>query len=201
MGSFDIIEANKLKKGITTTGFRSGTAKETIKYNQTGVDAKESRIYSNGDVITKGNFRVKYREYKKSKGKVFLVKMKALNYSKNSLVIKFVWHQTLRHYANPELFAGFIGALAECSFGGVECTGSSYKDASCYPSQTHVNGESIDTAYLDKKTDEQKFINALWKFGFKLHYVGTNMSYTHSTKDKYHNDHLHSGSFTPNYKK
>lgn len=127
--------------------------------------------------------------------------MSELNYSKDSLIIKFVWHETLRIYSNPELYAGFIGALAECSFSTIKCTGSSYKDSSCYPSTTHVNGESIDTTYLSKKTDEQKFINALWKFGFKLHYVGLNMSYTHGTPDKYHSDHLHSGKFTPNYKK
>jgi len=112
----------------------------------------------------------------------------------------FKFHKTLRVYANPNLFAGFIGALAECSFDEIKCTGSTYEDSSCYPSVSHVNGASIDTAYLDKKTDEQKFIDALWKFGFKLHYVGSSMNYTHGTKDKHHNDHLHSGNFKPNYK-
>jgi len=199
LGEFDLIEVDRLNNGTITTGFRSDVASKTLTYNKVGVDAKETRIYPNGDVITKGDFRVKYREYKKGKGKVKLIKMKELDYVKSELKIKFKFHETLRTYSNPELFAGFIGALADSSFSTIECTGSSYEDSSCYPSTSHVNGQSIDTTYLNKKTDQQKFIDALWKFGFKLHYIGSSMSYTHGTKDKYHNDHLHSGSFTPNY--
>ncbi|WP_236545074.1 hypothetical protein, partial [Tenacibaculum maritimum] len=211
LGTFDIIEVDKLKKGKTLSSnqFREDrknksdkqTAIKKIEYEQDGVDAEETRIYADGDIITKGSFRIKYRIYKKGTGKVKLVKMKTLNYSKGGLHVKFVFHETLRVYSNPEVFSGFIGALAKCSFNEIKCTGSSYEDSSCYPSTTHVNGESIDTCYLAKKTDEQAFINALWDFGFKTHYVGGNMNYTHGTKDKYHNDHLHSGNFKPNYKK
>ncbi|MDO6676596.1 hypothetical protein Q4517_13690 [Tenacibaculum sp. 1_MG-2023] len=211
LGNFDVIEVDKLKKGKTLSSNRfredeekeedKQTAVKTITYDKEGVDAEETRIYSDGDIITKGSFRIKYRIYEKGTGKVKLVKMKEVNYSKGNTKIKFTFHETLRVYSNPELFAGFLGALAKCGFNDVKSTGSSYEDSSCYPSTTHVNGQSIDTCYLSKKTDEQKFINALWDFGFKLHYVGSSMSYTHGTKDKYHNDHLHSGSFTPNYKK
>ena len=78
---FEIIDVDKLKKGkeLKTNKFRDETAVKTIIYDKNGVDAKEARIYTNGDVITKGTFRIKYRIYKKDEGKVFLTKMKELN--------------------------------------------------------------------------------------------------------------------------
>ena len=202
VGTFDISEVDKLKKGKSyPSGFYTDkVATETITYDEEGVDAEESRKYTNGDIITKGTFRIQYRRYQKDEGKILLAKMTELDYSKGNLKIKFEFHETLRHYANPILFAGFIGALADSSLGDIKSTGSSYGDASCYPSTTHVNGESIDTTYLSSTTDEQKFINSLHKFGFGLHYIGTSMTYTHGTPDTYHNDHLHSGNFSPNYK-
>ncbi|MBL4745362.1 MAG: hypothetical protein JKY08_03250 [Flavobacteriaceae bacterium] len=74
--------------------------------------------------------------------------------------IKYKWHKTLRKYSQPEIFAVFIGALAECGFLDITSGGSSYKDGSSYPSLTHNNGYAIDTGYIDN-TREQQFINSV----------------------------------------
>ena len=90
--------------------------------------------------------------------------------------------KTTRRYCGPEHFACFIGALAETGL-ILKSGGACEEDGTCYPSVSHINGQSIDTSYLNDK-DEQKFINALWDFGFRTHYVGSNMNYTHGTMSK-----------------
>lgn len=132
-----------------------------------------------------------------------------LNYSGNNTLIKFKWHETLRKYSQPEVFAAFVGALAECGFSDIDSGGSSYKDGSRYPSRTHNNGYAIDTGYLDN-TREQQFIDAMKKFGFISQLRGANKKKFNNTGNggTLHDSHLHSGGspkkgikkFKPNYK-
>jgi len=72
----------------------------------------------------------------------------ALNYTNGNLSIRFSYRASRRRYANPDLFAGFIGALAQLNYAhtnaDVISTGFSFEDASCYPSSTHVNGANHD---------------------------------------------------------
>ncbi len=79
--------------------------------------------------------------------------------------------------------------------------GACEEDGTCYPSVSHINGQSIDTSYLND-TDEQKFINAMHNFGFDTQLRGSSKKeYTHTSDGgKLHNNHLHSGKLNPNYK-
>lgn len=186
----------KKSNGLTIGSFRKEKEIKIEYYNETGVDARESRTYSNEDVITKGNFRVKYRIYKAIKNtKINLVEFPIIDYQNNGIIIKFLFYKTMRRYINPDLLSGFIGALAECNYLDVFSSGSCFNDGTCYPSVSHVNGESIDFLYFDTHDKPQKFINALYKFHFGLFLIGTNMKYTHGTPDKHHDDHLHIGKF------
>ena len=99
---------------------------------------------------------------------------------------------TQRYYMNPGLAAGFIGALIRLNPMLIESEGSSYEDASCFPSTTHVNGEAIDLYY--KGYDENiKIVDAMLDFGFKA-IVGPNYSYLKREGIEIqldHNNHFH----------
>ena len=179
------------------------------------VSAYKSYILSNHDVYTegeKGNWGYTHVYYKALQNKIKMVILPnvGLNYKNGKLLVKFVWQGTLRRYSQPEVFAAFLGALAECSYSDMKSGGSSYKDGSSYPSITHNNGYAIDTSYIENSR-EQKFINAMNKFGFIKQYKGTKSKFSSLTVAVAiagHNDHLHSGGapkngikrFNPNYK-
>ncbi|OEK08562.1 hypothetical protein A8C32_03685 [Flavivirga aquatica] len=122
----------------------------------------------------------------------------SLNYSKDDVVIKYVFSNTKRRYTSPGPLAGFIGALA--NYGKeIKTTGSCFKEGSCFPSSEHVNGVSVDTIYKWIKTEDQKIINAMKKFHFTERLVG-NKKYFNGFKNSsdggsLHNTHLHSGLF------
>lgn len=178
-----------------------------------GVDAHKSYVLSNNDVYTEGDLVADYTHlyYTATTEKIKMIVMPSngLNYINKDIVVKFKWFETLRKYSQPEVFASFIGALAECGYKDVESGGSSFKDGSSYPSKTHNNGYAIDTNYLDN-TREQKLINALNNFGFVGQLKGTaKTALTNASPAAYHNTHLHSGgapkddgtkNFNPKYK-
>jgi len=188
----------------------------------TGVDAHKTWVLSNNNVFTEGKKVAGYTHlyYKASTEKVIMVVLpnQGLNYNNTDTTIKFSWHETLRKFSQPEIFAAFIGALAENGYSDVTSGGSSYKDGSSYPSVSHNNGFAIDTGYLKKtnkkfdKAREQKLISAMLKFGFIKQIKGTWPKYSSLTgttsSNERHNDHLHSGGapkkgvkkFKPNYK-
>jgi len=192
--------------------------------NVAGVDAKKSYTLSNNDVYTEGKdggWGYTHLYYKATSEKIEMVVMpnSGLNYSNGKLIVKFVWHETLRRFSQPEVFAAFIGALAECSYKDIDSGGSSFKDGSSYPSKTHNNGFAIDTGYLLKSngkldtTRQQKFITAMKKFGFVGQIKGSASKFSSLTgttgSNSKHNDHLHSGGapksdgtkkFDPKYK-
>ena len=179
-----------------------------------GVDAKKTYLLTNNDVYTEGivspDYSYNHLYYTATTEKVVMVIMPniGLNYKNGDTLIKFKWHKTLRRFSQPEVFAAFIGALAECGYSDVNSGGSSYKDGSSYPSLSHNNGYAIDTGYLDN-TREQKLINALNNYGFLVQYKGTSKTtLTGATSASGHNSHLHSGGapkngvikFKPKYK-
>ncbi len=187
-----------------------------------GVDAKTTWILTNNDVYTEGNLVAGYTHlyYTATDEKVYMVVMpnNGLNYKNGEIKIKFIWHETLRRFSQPEVFAAFIGALAECGYPDIKSGGSSYKDGSSYPSLSHNNGYAIDTSYLLKsngaldKIRQQKFINAMLNFGFVKQIKGSAPRFSSLTgttsSNSRHNDHLHSGGapkneiirFDPKYK-
>lgn len=153
--------------------------------------------YVNGDIAEYGSnagssFWVLYRSTGKD---IDLVRMPDdLDYRDSGIIIKYAFSNTQRRYTGPDYLAVFIGALAECSFTDVVTTGSCFKEASCFPSVEHVNGESIDTLYLDDKR-EQELIDAFHKFGMTKQLRGSNKkAFNHTSDGKaLHNSHLHSG--------
>lgn len=74
-----------------------------------------------------------------------------------------------------------------------------FKEASCFPSQEHVNGRSVDTLYLNQLEKDQAFIDAMVKFKFTEMLVGNNKYFRELTNcsngGDLHDSHLHSGNF------
>lgn len=226
----ELYETWKLGYGSSSSSFTpSSTVLNSLTpidykaMNINGVDAEKSYTLQNNDIFTKGKkvagYTQLYYEASSEKVKMIIMPDGGLNYFKEKLIIKFVWHETLRRYSQPEVFESFIGALATCSFKDVDSGGSSYKDGSSYPSKTHNNGFAIDTGYLLKSngsldtTREQKLITAMLNFGFVSQIKGTaskfnSLSGTTGANSR-HDDHLHSGGapdgngvkkFEPKYK-
>lgn len=165
-----------------------------------GVDAHYSYRNNGGDIFTSGNFG--NRKYVNQKKKVFLVHFEeALVEAVPALAIDFTYLSTLRLYARPDLAASVIGALIQLNH-PIICQGFAFADASCYPSAEHVNGEALDTNYNFTLVNDVAFINALNRFGFSLHRVGSTAYLTslhnHDLNDgtvvdaPLHNSHLHS---------
>ena len=101
------------------------------------------------------------------------------------MTIAFGYKNTRRRSMNPDLFAGFIGAIAQFyesnSHNYISGEGFAYEDGSCYPSVSHVNGVAGDVYYLatdDSLTrpllnsshfdyeNQKDFNNLLYDFGF-----------------------------------
>ncbi|MFC7773126.1 LysM peptidoglycan-binding domain-containing protein [Flavobacterium sp. GCM10027622] len=161
--------------------------------------------YKNDDIAEYGKHPTKgkiWRLYKSNGKDIELIKMPdSLSYSNGGIVVKYEFSQTKRRYTGPGVFAGFVGALAECSFSdGIVTTGSCFKEASCFPSAEHVNGRSVDTIYYNNLNKDQKFVDAVIKFKFTEVLVGNN-DYCKKIKNAsdggaLHNSHLHSGNFS-----
>ncbi|MGV0964669.1 hypothetical protein [Empedobacter falsenii] len=73
-----------------------------------------------------------------------------------------------------------------------------FKDATSYPSVTHPNGDSADTAYFPTLELEQKKVDAFKKFHFEKIYRGSGGWFPKlkgTNPSSGHEDHLHSGEF------
>ena len=159
---------------------------------------KRRILYKNGDVAEFGsnNGKTFWRLYKAKSNYIEIVRMpNSLNFVKGAISIFYTFAATQRRYASPNVFAGFIGALATTRL-RLQTTGSCFKYGSCFPSSEHVNGKSIDTVYLNNK-DEQLFITAMKKFGFNKQITGRDKKvFSDAIQEKrgtLHNSHLHSG--------
>lgn len=156
---------------------------------------KRRVIYENGDIAEYGSNKgdTFWRLYVSTSEEIELVKMpESVNY------VKYSFSGTKRQYTGPNYFAGFIGALAKTGY-SILTTGSCFKFGSCFPSQLHVNGESIDTKYFWKLEEDQKFIDTMMFFHFGERKVGNDPYFKKlkNTSDggDLHDDHLHSGNF------
>jgi len=193
---------DKTTAHIVKTGY---DAKNIITYPH--AVSRKKYTYPDGTIRTYGKFYnpdkgTSHRlvTYKKGTKKKLLVKMPdRLNKAITNSHIKFSFTNTARRYCGPEHLACFIGALAKTGL-TLKSGGACEKDGTCYPSVSHINGQSIDTSYLND-SDEQKFINAMHSYGFETQLRGTKKKKFTHTKDggKLHNNHLHSGKLNPNY--
>lgn len=154
--------------------------------------------YKNGDIAEYGTHPTKGKTwilYKAKNNEVELLKMPdSLDYKKDKVFINYIFSGTKRRYTSPDVFAGFIGALARTGL-KIQTTGSCFKYGSSFPSVEHINGESVDTLYL-KDSDEQKFITAMNNFGFNKQITGKDKkkfdNAIQEKKGSLHNSHLHS---------
>jgi hypothetical protein len=140
---------------------------KTISYTtnqQAGelIDASELRFYENGTL----GFGNPDRWYENNgQGIVKLINMdilendgvgsqifEAFNYNQNGVRIRYGFQHSRRRSIHPDLFAGFLGALAQFRQQGynhyIVSQGFSYEDGSCYPSAEHVNGQAGDLNLL-----------------------------------------------------
>lgn len=114
------------------------------------------------------------------------------SYVREGVFIEYTFKQTARFYCGADQFAAFIGALAEIGVPYIG-TGNTSKDATGYPSVSHVNGYSFDFSYNPKK--DQKLLNALVKFGFPKALVGLSYKYQNAKPDAGHKSHIHCGPY------
>lgn len=170
---------------------------KTYNYPKGG-NAQTGYLYSNNDIVVSGT-KYGIRKYPIDKGFIQLIKMpNSLKIKEPHFKIFYEFKNSQRRYCNPETFAAFIGALAKMSFEDVLCTGMCFEDATSYPSVTHPNGDSADTAYFSTIEKEQKKVDAFHFFQFKNIYRGKSNFYANLNNTKYssgHEDHLHAGDF------
>lgn len=135
------------------------------------IDAHQLLVYSNG---TLGDGATD-KWYANETDNVDLVNMdilenagvgpqifEAFNYNQNGVIIRYGFQHTRRRSIQPDLFAGFLGSLAQFRQEGhnhyIVSQGFSYADASCYPSVEHRNGEAGD---LNLLTTQQNGVNTI----------------------------------------
>lgn len=178
-----------------------------------GGNAQLNYLYADGSIVTTGNhpnganerrFPNQFRivQYAASGTNVDLVRMPdTLNINRNGVIIAYRFSGSQRRSCNPECFAAFIGILAEVGIADVQSTGMCFADATSYPSVSHPNGDSIDTAYLDNRVNQQKLLNAFVGWNFTQVIAGRTQQAWLNNAHAYaadHNTHLHSGNFDSN---
>ena len=124
----------------------------------------------------------------------------ALHLTYQGMDTTFKYTTTRRRFVRPELAAAVIGILIQYNM-DVISYGFSFSDSTCFPSQTHNNGEALDTAYKARNVDEQRLIDLMREWGFTYILKGEDdrfASLTGAIPFPHHNSHLHTGSFTIN---
>ncbi len=163
-----------------------------------GGEAQTNYYYADGRIATRGTNANRVVTYARLAGNVTLVRMpNGLAVNQNGAIINFIFTGTQRQFCNPQCFAAFVGALAQY---GAQMTSSGmcFGDATSYPSQSHPNGDSIDTFYASTLAVEQRKVNAFHEYGFTNILRGSSSFYGQLTNSRYHphhESHLHSGDF------
>lgn len=199
-----IVEWHTIKEKQNGVFHSTKPTHSKIIYDESVSEGNTSRRikYENGDIAefglhpTKGKIWILY---KAKSNTVELLKMPDyLNYIKNDVIINYTFSGSQRRYTNPNNFAGFIGALAKTKL-SIISTGSCFSGGSSFPSQLHINGESIDTNYFWDKIKDQLFIDAMKFFHFRDRKAGNNAYFKNlknvSDGGNLHDTHLHCGSF------
>jgi hypothetical protein len=160
------------------------------------IDASELRMYANGTLGLGDGGQIWYANQGVTQVELINFDIigaagvgpqifNAFDYNQNGVRIRYGFMNTRRRYIRPDLFAGFIGALAQFRQEGhthlVVSQGFSFSDGSCYPSAEHVNGEAGDLNLLTTALDGSStllsdadfdyanqviFNNLLFDFGF-----------------------------------
>ncbi len=182
-----------------------------------GGDAAMNYYYPNGDIVTRDtsgtappNTDYGIKRYPRLAGNVELVRMTDnldVQYKINNeqKVIRFVFVDTQRRFANPGCYAAFIGVLGELNYNDVECSGMCFGDATSFPSVSHPNGDSIDTHHLINAAGgmtaaarRTAIVTQFRNLGFTQILSGSNPIHNTDGADDQnalHNSHLHSGDF------
>ncbi|WP_343658962.1 hypothetical protein [Chryseobacterium sp.] len=172
-----------------------GTLLETIDFTANRaageqIDAHQLLVYSNG---TLGDGATD-KWYANQQDNVELVNMdilqntgvgsqifEAFNYNRDGVIIRYGFQHTRRRSIQPDLFSGFLGALAQFRQEGHEhyivSQGFSYADASCYPSAEHVNGEAGDLNLLTTQQDGVNTILTAANFDYDNQVILRNILY------------------------
>jgi hypothetical protein len=204
----ELVMANKMKRINNPTNYTQNQIDLINEYNIlvrdyslagiATVDAGQTYQNNDGDIVTTPGTatainKYKYRKYKNQNKKVFLVKcvtqididpsndhITNIVFTNTNLGINVEFQNTLRLYGNPGLVAALLGALVQFNE-QIICQGLAYEDASCYPSNDHVNGEALDTNYLATTQRNVDFILLLSNFGFgRFNIASTNYSFATS---------------------
>ena len=115
--------------------------------------------------------------------------------------VMYTFSNTQRRFANPGCFAAFIGTIAETNFADNASTGMCFGDATSYPSISHPNGDSIDLSHRAVAAERTRIVTAFRDWGFGNIGSGSDRRFATDGADfrnRWHNDHLHSGGFDTN---
>jgi len=192
------------------------------------VDGRVIYFMPNGDRIVKGRPSVGNYRYAKCGDAIELVRIDEgctgglfqFNKEGVKLYYQIDTNQTVRFYSDPNTFAILIGILAEVGANDdydikFKGTGNAEIHATGYPSQTHVNGMSLDFCYSEEEDDSDKvrsakdiaLLKAGIKFKCKTRYTGTRNNrkggreaFSSQARDD-HNNHIHLGPFDQEYNK
>lgn len=192
------------------------------------VDGRVIYFMPNGDRIVKGKPSVGNYRYAKCGDAIELVRIDEgctgglfqFNKEGVKLYYQIDTNQTVRFYSDPNTFAILIGILAEVGANDdydikFKGTGNAEIHATGYPSQTHVNGMSLDFCYSEDEDDSDKIrlakdialLKAGIKFKCKTRYTGTRNNrkggreaFSSQARDD-HNNHIHLGPFDQEYNK
>jgi hypothetical protein len=221
--NLQMVKANEMKRfpaGKGSHGYLPGDPDpnhnvytEVIKTYSSGQAQESRRDPQTFDILTKGYNDAGQISWQKflNQGKViYMVYFPNLNIT--TPFINFRYSGSQRNYAKPELAAALIGAFADIKL-HIVSGGLAFLDGTCFPSGEHVNGDAIDTSYLNHDatssdtTLDVNFITALHKFGITSFRIGPARiqlksaidqipalrNIVHQTAgDVMHNSHLHS---------
>ncbi|OCG23686.1 hypothetical protein A9G11_05610 [Gilliamella sp. wkB108] len=190
--------------------YTNGDIHEWIK-TESGVSIYQRLTMTNGDIAEYGYHSDKlgnvWKLYRQQEEEAQLIRIPdSVNYVNDDVIIKYELKETFRKYTNPDVMAGFIGALAEIKE-NIIVTGSAYEQGSCFPSSLHINGQAIDTKYIKNVNNlsnwdkDKAFAEALMKFHFRRFRIGPLMYAFFNGIDErkdggtLHNTHLHTENF------
>lgn len=150
---------------------------EIFDYEQASIEGVSAHnSYEKGlFIVTVGIYKnvTTYKIYKKSPIKTFMVYVNNDDINNSEKINnRFIWDETARCFARPDLFAAYLGMLIQVGF-TVVCEGFAYPDGTCFPSNLHVNGDAFDTDYrqdnplgiIGTQEQDKVIITALHKFG------------------------------------